>query len=182
MQDVQISADMKFPQYNLAWIRKSRQQHEHLKHIIYPNVDIIQISILIACYNFYLIAQREIHNGTPNPARAIQTTLGWVASGKTDLPSAVTCHSQIVKNEPIECCEKDDILYSEVLNCYEVENLPSNEDPTKSDSDERASKSLESTVEFKEGGLHVGLLWKTNPTCQMICPWLSNNSTPWLSA
>ena len=32
MEDVQVSADIEFPQYNLAWIRKVCQQHEHLKH------------------------------------------------------------------------------------------------------------------------------------------------------
>ena len=38
MEDVQVSADIEFPQYNLAWIRKVSQQHEHLKHKTYPDV------------------------------------------------------------------------------------------------------------------------------------------------
>ena len=125
MEEVQIAADIEFPQYNLAWIRKVCEQHEHLNHITNPNVEIKKISILIGCDNFDLIEPREIHYGPPNTARAIQTKLGWTASGTTDLLSEVTCRSQIVKNETRECCGIDDILYNEVLNWYKVENLPS---------------------------------------------------------
>ena len=151
MKDVQVSADIKFPQYNLTWIRKVCEQHEHLKHITYPDVDTNQISILHGCDNFDLIAPKEIHNGPPNTARALQTKLGWSASGKTDLPSAATCQSQIVKNESRQCSKTDDILYNEVQNWYKVENLPSDRDLTKSDTDKRSSEILESTVEFMEG-------------------------------
>ena len=61
---------------------KSVSGIDHLKHISYPDVDINEISILIGCDNFDLIAPREIHYGPPNTARAIQTELGWTASGK----------------------------------------------------------------------------------------------------
>ena len=105
----------------------------------------------------------EIHYGPPNTARAIQTELGWIASGKTDLPSAETFQTQIVNSESGECCEIDDTLYNEVLNWYKVENLPSNKDVTKSETDKRAADVLESTVEFKEGRYHVGFLWKNKP-------------------
>ena len=130
VEDVQVLADIEFPQCNLEWIRKVCQEFDHLKHITYPDVDINQISILIGCDNFGLIAPRKIHYGPPNTARAIQTELGFVASGKTDLRSAVTCQSQVVKIESRECCEIDDTLYNEVLSWYKVENLPSNKDVT----------------------------------------------------
>ena len=78
------------------------QEFDHLKRITYPDFDINQISILIGCDNFDLIAPREIHYGPLNTARAIQTELGWTASGKTNLPSAVTYQSQIVKSESRE--------------------------------------------------------------------------------
>ena len=41
--------------------------------------------------------------------------------------------------------------------------MPSNKDVTKSETDKHASDILESTVEFKEGRYHVGLLWKNKP-------------------
>ena len=77
IEDVQVSADIEFPQYNLERIRKFCQEFDLLKHITYPDVDINQISILIGCDNFDLIAPREIHYGPPNTARATQTELGW---------------------------------------------------------------------------------------------------------
>ena len=109
-EEVQVSADIEFPQYNLEWIQKVCQEFDHLKHNTYPDVDINQISILIGCDNFDLIAPREIHYGPPNTARDIQTELGWTASGKTDLPPAVTCQYQIVKSKSRQCCEIDDTL------------------------------------------------------------------------
>ena len=160
IEDVQVLTEIEFPQYNLEWIRKVCQEFDHLKHIAYPDVDINQISILIGCDNFDLIAHREIHYGPANTARAVQTELGWTASGKTDLNSAVACQSLIVKTESRECCETDETLYNEVLNWYKVENLPSNKDGTKSEINKRASDILESTLEFKEGRYHVGFLWK----------------------
>ena len=87
-----------------------------------------------------------------------------MASGKTDLHSAVTCQSEIVKNESRECCKTDETLYNEVLNWYKVENFSCNKDVTKSETNKRASEVLESTVESKEGRYHVGLLWKKDPT------------------
>ena len=86
-----------------------------------------------------------------------------MASGKTDLPSAVTCQSEIVKNESRECCKIDDTLYNEVLNWYKVENFSSNMEVRKSETNKRASDILESTVESKEGRYHVGLLRKNKP-------------------
>ena len=62
-EDVQVSPDIEFPQYNLEWIQKVCEQHEHLKHITYHNVDINQMSILIGCKNFDLITPRENHYG-----------------------------------------------------------------------------------------------------------------------
>ena len=91
MEDIQIAADIEFPQYSLARIRKVCEQHEHLKYITYPDVYNNQISIYIGCANFDLIGPREIHYGPPNRARAIQTEFGWPASGKTDMSSAVSC-------------------------------------------------------------------------------------------
>ena len=93
----------------------------------------------------------------PNTARAIQIELGWTTRGKTDVTSAVTCQSQIVKSESRECCKIDDTLYNEVISWYKVENLPSNKDVKKSETDKCASDILESTLEFKEGRYHVGL-------------------------
>ena len=61
MEDVQVSADIEFPQYNLACIRKVCEHYEHMKPIIYLDVDINQIFILIGLDNFDLIAPREIH-------------------------------------------------------------------------------------------------------------------------
>ena len=106
---------------------------------------------------FDLIARREIHCGPPITASAIQTKFGWIASGKTDLPSAVTCQSQIVKGQSREYCEIDNSLYNKELNWYKVKNFPSNEDLTKSDTDKRASAILEITGEFMEEQNHVGL-------------------------
>ena len=99
--------------------------------------------------NYDLVAPRQIHQGHPNTARAIQTKLGWTASGRTDLPSKVTCQSQIVKSESRECCKLDEILYNGVLNWYKLENLSSNKDVIKSESNKRASEISESTLGFK---------------------------------
>ena len=157
IEDVQVLADIEFPQYNLECIRKVRQVFDHLKHIKYHDVDINQITILIRRDNFDLIAPRE---NPPNTARAIQTEIGWTELGKTDLSSAVTSQSQIVKSESRECCKIDDTLYNEVLNWHKVGNLPPNRDVTRSETDKRVSDILESTVEIKEGRYHVGLLSK----------------------
>ena len=176
IEDVQVSADIEFPQYNLEWIRKVCHEFDHLKHITYSDVDINQISILIGCDNFDLIAPREIHYGPPYTARAIQTELGWTASRKTDLPSAVT---QIVKSESRECCKMNNTLYNEVLNWYKVENMPSNKDITKSETDKGASDIMESTLEFKEGRYLVGFLWKNKPGLPNNFLLPSNNSMPY---
>ena len=137
-----------------------------------------QISIFIGCDNFDLIAHREIHYGPSNTLRAIQTKLGWTASDKIVLTSAVTCQSQKVKIESRERCKVDNILYNEVLNWYKVENSPSIMGVTKSKGEKRASEILKSTVELKEGRYHVSFLWKTNPDLPNNFLWPSNNSSP----
>ena len=72
LEDVQVSTDIEFPLYNLEWIRKVCQEIDHLKHIKYPDVDTNQISILIGCDNFDLIATKKIQCGPLNTARAIR--------------------------------------------------------------------------------------------------------------
>ena len=103
----------------------------------------------------------------PDTARAVQTKPGWIALGQTDLPLAVTFQSQIVKSYSTECCKIDEILCNEVLNSYKGETFPSNQNVIKSESNKRASKFLQSTVELKERQYHVGLLWKNNPDLQI---------------
>ena len=68
----------------------------------------------------------------------------------------------MVKFEFRESFKMDDILYNEVLNWCKIEKWQPNKDVTKSESNKRASKILESTVEFKEGQYRGGFLWKNN--------------------
>ena len=57
----------------------------------------------------------------------------------------------------------DDILYNKVPNWYKIEELPSNTDVRKSESNRRSSEIFESTVEFKEGRYQLGILRENNP-------------------
>ena len=55
------------------------EQHEHLKQITGPNVDINQISILIGCDHFNLISPREIHYGPPKTEELFSVRENWSA-------------------------------------------------------------------------------------------------------
>ena len=97
------------------------------------------------------------------PQELFKQNLDGLRQGKLICLQQKTCQSQIVKSESTECSKIDDTLYNEVLNWYKVENLSSNKDVTKSETNKRASDILDSSAEFKEGRYHVGLLWKNKP-------------------
>ena len=58
MPDNHVSAEIEFPHYSLAWIRKVCQQFVFLKHITYPKFNINQIHTLIGWKFFDLITSR----------------------------------------------------------------------------------------------------------------------------
>ena len=150
MPDNHVSAEIEFPHYSLAWIRKVCQQFVFLKHITYPKFNINQIHTLIGWKFFDLITSRGIHYVPPSTARVFQTELGRSASGKTDLPSAVICPSQNPKNVFRECNKIVDILCNEVLNWCKFGSFLCNKDVPKSESNKRASDISETSADFKK--------------------------------